>query len=99
MITRRQGWLYFPLLTLEGLNLHVLGIRHLLARQPVCGRRIELTLISARTAVVVVPLFLLLPLGMAFAFLSVQLAVFGVYMGALFATSAPLMTSPKRRRA
>ena len=33
----------------------------------------------------VVPLFLLLPLGMAFAFLGVQLAVFGVYMGASFA--------------
>jgi len=29
--------------------------------------------------------FLLLPLGMAFAFLGVQLAVFGIYMGATFA--------------
>ncbi|WP_336625613.1 MULTISPECIES: fatty acid desaturase family protein [unclassified Microbacterium] len=85
MITRRQGWLFFPLLTLEGLNLHVLGIRHLLSRQPVRGRWIELALIAARIALVLVPVFLLLPLGMAFAFVGVQLAVFGVYMGASFA--------------
>jgi fatty acid desaturase len=32
-----------------------------------------------------VPVFLFLPLGMAFAFMGVQLAVFGVYMGAAFA--------------
>ena len=31
LITRRQGWLFFPLLTLEGLNLHVLGLKHLFA--------------------------------------------------------------------
>ena len=32
-----------------------------------------------------VPIFWLLPIGMAFAFVGVQLAVFGVYMGASFA--------------
>jgi len=85
LITRRQGWFFFPLLTLEGLNLHVLGIRHLLSRQPVKKRVLELALIAVRLAVVIVPVFLLLPLGMAFAFMGVQLAVFGVYMGASFA--------------
>jgi len=85
LITRRQGWLFFPLLTLEGLNLHVLGVRHLLSRQPVKQRALELALIAARFALIAVPLFLLLPLGMAFAFLGVQLAVFGIYMGASFA--------------
>ena len=84
-ITRRQGWLFFPLLTLEGLNLHVQGVRHLLQRGPVKARWTELALIALRLAVVVVPVFLALPLGMAFAFLGVQLAVFGVYMGASFA--------------
>lgn len=84
-ITRRQGWLFFPLLTLEGLNLHWLGLRHLLSRGPVKGRWIELGLITLRFSVVLVPLFLMLPLGMAFAFLGAQLAVFGVYMGASFA--------------
>lgn len=85
LITRRQGWLFFPLLTLEGLNLHALGVRHLVSREPVKQRWLELALIATRFAVVAVPLFLLLPLGMAFAFLGVQLAVFGVYMGASFA--------------
>lgn len=84
-ITRRQGWFFFPLLMLEGLNLHAHGIRHLLSRQPVKKRGLELVLITTRLAIVIVPVFLLLPLGMAFAFLGVQLAVFGVYMGASFA--------------
>ncbi len=85
LITRRQGWLFFPLLTLEGLNLHYLGIKHLLSKQPIKGRWIELGLIVLRFALYLTPIFLLLPLGMAFAFLGVQLAVFGVYMGAAFA--------------
>ncbi|WP_442922654.1 fatty acid desaturase family protein [Microbacterium sp. XT11] len=85
LLTRRQGWLFFPLLTLEGVNLHVLGYRHLLSRRKITGRWIELSIITARLALVILPVFLLLPLGMAFAFLGVQLAVFGVYMGASFA--------------
>lgn len=86
LITRKQGWLFFPLLTLEGLNLHYLSIRHLLNfKEPVKGRWFELSLIVLRLSIVLVPVFLLLPLGMAFAFMGVQLAVFGVYMGAAFA--------------
>lgn len=84
-ITRRQGWLFFPLLTLEGINLHFISLRHLLTAKGVKGRWVELAMITARFAVVLVPVFLLLPLGMAFAFMGVQLAVFGVYMGASFA--------------
>src|SRR5690606_19559879 len=41
-ITRHQGWLFFPLLTLEGLNLHYLGIKHLLTAKHVKGRWREL---------------------------------------------------------
>lgn len=84
-ITRRQGWFFFPLLTLEGINLHFLSVRHLASRGPVKGRWIEIGLIALRFALFLTPLFLLLPLGMAFAFLGVQLAVFGLYMGATFA--------------
>ena len=85
LITKRQGWLFFPLLTLEGINLHVLAFRHVFGRGPVKARMLELGLLLARFAIFVVPVFLILPLGMAFAFLGVQLAVFGVYMGASFA--------------
>ena len=46
---------------------------------------LELGLIALRLSLSVAVLFWFLPLGMAFAFLGVQLAVFGVYMGASFA--------------
>ncbi|GAA1613971.1 acyl-CoA desaturase [Leucobacter chromiireducens subsp. chromiireducens] len=84
-ITKRQGWLFFPLLTLEGLNLHLHSFRHLFSREPVRGRWIELSIIAARFVLLLTPVFLFLPVGMAFAFLGVQFAVFGVYMGASFA--------------
>lgn len=84
-ITRRQGWLFFPLLTLEGLNLHLHSFRHLLFDRSAQHRPAELTVLCARFAAIIVPVFLLLPLGMAFAFLGVLFAVFGVYMGASFA--------------
>ena len=85
LITRRQGWLFFPLLTLEGLNLHRLGLQHLLGREKVDRRWQELALIAVRFLAFWVPVFWFLPIGMAFAFVGVQLAVFGVYMGASFA--------------
>ena len=86
LITRKQGWLFFPLLTLEGLNLHYLG-----HQAPDLARRGQGPLDRARphrrcaSRSTSTPLFLILPVGMAFAFLGVQLAVFGVYMGASFA--------------
>ncbi|SNS96476.1 Fatty acid desaturase [Micrococcales bacterium KH10] len=85
LITRKQGWLFFPLLTLFGLNLHYLSLKHLFSRGPVKKRWQELGMIAARFALVYTPIFLILPLGMAFAFVGVMLAVFGVYMGASFA--------------
>lgn len=84
-ITQRQGWLFFPLLTLEGVNLHYQGIRHLVTQKRVKGRWVELSIITTRFLLLLIPVFLILPLGMACAFLGVQFAVFGVYMGASFA--------------
>ncbi|WP_313355680.1 acyl-CoA desaturase [Microbacterium sp.] len=85
LITRKQGWLFFPLLTLEGLNLHYIGLKHLFTKKKVKGRWTELGIIAVRFAIILIPVFMMLPLGMAFAFMGVQLAVFGVYMGASFA--------------
>nr|WP_307859243.1 fatty acid desaturase [Herbiconiux sp. SYSU D00978] len=84
-ITRRQGFLFFPLLTLEGINLHFQGLRLLLGKEKVDGRFLELGFIALRMALYLTAVFWLLPFGMAVAFLGVQLAVFGVYMGASFA--------------
>ena len=47
-ITRSQGYLFFPLLLLEGVNLHVTSIRGLFARRPVKRRWLELTLLGLR---------------------------------------------------
>ncbi|WP_082406249.1 fatty acid desaturase family protein [Microbacterium sp. No. 7] len=85
LITRHQGWLFFPLLTLEGLNLTYLGLRHLVTARRVTGRWAELGMIAARFALLLVPLFWFLPPGLAIAFVGVMYAVFGVYMGASFA--------------
>lgn len=84
-LTRVQGWAFFPLLTLEGLNLHVTSVRSLLKDERGRTRTLELAIIAARLVAYVALIMWLLPVGMAFAFLGVQLAVFGVYMGASFA--------------
>ena len=84
-ITRRQGYLFFPLLTMEGINLHARSIGTLFARRTIKGRWVELALLGARFGAYLGVLFWFLPVGMAFAFLGVQLAVFGIYMGASFA--------------
>ena len=84
-ITQRQGYLFFPLLTLEGINLHFRSIMMLFRKGRLEGRALEITLIALRLSVYIAVVFWFLPLGMAFAFLGVQLAVFGVYMGASFA--------------
>jgi hypothetical protein len=83
--TRRQGYLFFPLLLLEGLNLHVKAITSLSSRSPVKGRWIEVGMLTARFIIFFGLVFWLLPFGMAWAFIGVQLAVFGLYMGATFA--------------
>ncbi len=84
-VIRRQGWLFYPLLLLAGLDLHQASLRGLFARRKIELRWLELTLMGVRFAAYLGVVFWLLPLGMAFAFLGVQMAVFGFYMGASFA--------------
>jgi fatty acid desaturase len=81
----RQGWIFFPALTLEGLNLHMQAFRTVLFPGQVDKRALEIVLLLVRNGGYVAVLFSFLPIGMAFAFLGVQMAVFGVYMGASFA--------------
>ena len=83
-ITKVQSYALIPLLFLEGLNLHVKSVRSLLKPGKVEGRALELSLIGSRFVIYFAVLFWFLPLGMAFAFIGVQIAVFGLYMGASF---------------
>lgn len=84
-LSAHQGWWFFPILTVEGLNLHVQSLMTLLGREPVKRRAVELAMMAARWAAYITVLFLVLSPGIAGAFLGVQLAAFGVYMGCSFA--------------
>ncbi|MEO6880905.1 MAG: acyl-CoA desaturase [Mycobacteriaceae bacterium] len=84
-LTARQGWAFFPLLTLEGLSLHVASVQTLLQQRTIAHRRTELGFIALRLSAFVAVLFVLLPPGKAAAFVGVQLAVFGVLLGGSFA--------------
>ncbi|WP_152364056.1 fatty acid desaturase family protein [Microlunatus speluncae] len=83
-ITRRQGYLFFPLLLLTGLGLHVDSVRSAFSRT---GRAttLERILIVLRLTLFPAAVILLLGPGMGAAFLGVQVAVFGFYMGMSFA--------------
>jgi fatty acid desaturase len=85
VFTRIQGYLLFPMLAFEGVNLHARSVASLVERRKVDGRALELTILALRFGILLTAVFLVLPLGMAFAFMGVQLAVFGIYMGASFA--------------
>ncbi len=83
----KQGYFFFPLLLLEGLNLHAASIRSLVLQRPTKERVLELGLISGRLGLYLAAVFWFLPVGMAFAFVGVQLAIFGLYMGSSFAVN------------
>jgi fatty acid desaturase len=81
----KQGWIFFPALTLEGMNLHMQAFRTVFGRGRVDKRALEIVLLAIRNLGYWAVVFSFLPVGMAFAFLGVQMAVFGVYMGVSFA--------------
>ncbi|MFD3778143.1 fatty acid desaturase family protein [Streptomyces sp. NPDC058612] len=84
LIGRCQAYLFFPLLTLEGFNLHVSGIRSL-ADKSLKNRAWEAGLLFAHLSVYLSALFLVLPPGKAVAFLFVHQCLFGIYLGSIFA--------------
>ncbi|MFD4952624.1 fatty acid desaturase family protein [Streptomyces sp. NPDC058451] len=79
-----QAFLFFPLLTLEGFNLHVASVRAL--RSPsMKSRLLEGTLLFLHMATYLSALFLVLSPGKAVAFLVLHQCLFGVYLGCTFA--------------
>jgi fatty acid desaturase len=83
--TRCQGYLFFPLLLLEGVNLHVASLLSLVRRSDLRHRRTELALVTLRWVAYFGVLFLVLPPGKAVAFLAVQVGLFGLLLGGSFA--------------
>ena len=87
-IARHQAALFFPLLMLEGLNLHVASVRFL-ATAPAgrVGRYrvLELALFAVHGLAYLAALLLVLDPVKAVAFFGIHQAVFGLYMGCSFA--------------
>ncbi|MFF8730457.1 fatty acid desaturase family protein [Streptomyces sp. NPDC015171] len=93
-----QALLFFPLLTLEGFNLHVSSLRAL--RSPFMKNRLlEGALLLLHIAGLLTALFLVLSPGKAVAFLAVNQCLFGVYLGCTFAPNhkgMPTLTGDQR---
>jgi fatty acid desaturase len=84
-LVARQGWYFFPLLLLEGASLHWDGIKRVFGRGKVQRRWVEMSFLAVRLGGLVTLAFVVLTPGKAVAFMAVQLAVFGFYMGFSFA--------------
>ncbi|MEW2808647.1 acyl-CoA desaturase [Streptomyces massasporeus] len=98
LIGRWQAFLFFPLLTLEGFNLHVSSVKAL-ANRSLKHRTLDGVLLFTHIVLYLTVLLFLLPPGMAIAFLAVHQALFGVYLGSLFAPNhkgMPILTGEDR---
>ncbi|MDT4918064.1 MAG: hypothetical protein QOH89_2764 [Pseudonocardiales bacterium] len=88
-IARRQAWLFFPLLTLEGISLHVdsvIAVKSGAYRSARGGsRRFEAIGLIVHACLYVTLLLLVMSPEKALAFAAVHQAVWGVYMGCTFA--------------
>ena len=84
-LAKRQGWLFFPLLTLFALVLHYSAAETIIRAKKLKHRKAEAAMLIVRVIGFPLLVILLLGPGLGAAFLAVQLVVFGVYMGASFA--------------
>jgi fatty acid desaturase len=86
-LARHQAWLFFPMLLLEGLNLHVAGVRALLGRDGGSRRfkPVETVLMVGHIGGYLTAVFWVLSPIQAVCFLIVQQGLFGVYLGCSFA--------------
>jgi fatty acid desaturase len=81
---RLQAFVFFPLLLLEGLHLHVASVRAL-AGPRARYRRLEISLFTVHVIGYFGALFVVLTPGQAVAFIAVHQGLFGLYMGCSFA--------------
>ena len=85
LVARYQAWLFFPMLTMEGLHLHQASFRSLLAGTSHRYRRTEIALFGVHVVAYLSGVFLVLSPGKAVLFIAVHQGVFGLYMGCSFA--------------
>lgn len=98
-MTRHQAGMFFPLLTLEALNLHVASVRALL-RPGIRHRRTEGLLLVAHAVLYVGLLASTMTWAQGLVFFAIHQALYGVYLGCSFAPShkgMPTLTAAQRR--
>jgi fatty acid desaturase len=83
-ITRRQAWLFFPLLLLEAWNIHVTSIRAVL-KPGLPGRRTEAAALAVHWAACITLLAITMTLPQALVFVAIHQGVLGLYLGCAFA--------------
>lgn len=83
-VQRHQAVLFFPILTLAGLDLRRGSVQGLLERR-VPLRGLEFALLAAHALTYLAALFVVLPPGLAVAFFVVHQGLFGIYLGSIFA--------------
>jgi fatty acid desaturase len=84
-LARHQSWLFFPMLLLEGLHLHVAGFQTLLGQRPTKVKAAEAGLLAIHIGGYLAAVFWVLSPLQAVAFIVVQQGVFGLYLGSSFA--------------
>jgi fatty acid desaturase len=83
-MNKNQAYLFFPLLLVEGLNLHWSGIRHV-GRGGGEPRKLEAVLLIAHTALYLGAVFTVLSPLTGLVFIAVHQGLWGLYMGCAFA--------------
>jgi len=100
LIRRYQAYLFFPMLLLEGDNLHLASVSALAGRRPWPRRRTEAALLAAHFASYLALVVVVLGPGLkAVAFVMVQQGLFGLYLGCSFAPNhkgMPVLTATDR---
>ncbi|WP_232664133.1 fatty acid desaturase family protein [Pseudonocardia sp. TRM90224] len=98
-IQRHQRVLFFPLLTLAGIDLRRASLQGLLGAggARIERRGLELALIAAHVVGYLAALFLVLPPALAVAFFLVHQCAFGVYLGSIFAPNHKGMEMPQEK--
>ncbi|MGC4767853.1 fatty acid desaturase family protein [Micromonospora sp. DT44] len=100
-LARRQAYLFFPMLLLEGLNLHAASIRAIVGRgpdgryaTPMRHRAVEAALLAAHTVGYAALLLAVMSPVKALLFAAVHQALWGLYMGCAFAPNHKGMPMP-----
>ncbi len=100
-LSRMQAYLFFPMLLLEGMNLHVSGLRAL-SGPSITSRRnraAEICLFAIHVIGYLTVVFIVLSPWQAVAFIAVHQALFGLYMGCSFAPNhkgMPVLTGDEK---